>query len=287
MIRFPKTKTISFASLIFTSAICQVNAQTTVFEDDMEYADTAAMQAAWSNGVGATTERVTQLSFVATPLSSQSPSPASGAVMGLNNGVRYRSLDQTVTDDWTLTYLYLSSSYSRNHSIFLLDSTGTQGYGISFETSSPNAFTGEGFLSINKFDNSTYSDWGTFGTGTVLGSGSDSGHPITGYEVLTAPDSNQNNATYDTANWQDMMTISLSWESATGTLTATVNGVEQTSETDTDFSSFDRIYVRGNTRGYFDDLQVTVIPEPSASAWLSGILCLGLAGLAASRRSRK
>ncbi len=272
------------ASLMTTP---RLNADTTVFSDDMNYADNTEIQAAWSNGLGAPSEVFTQLSFAPTPLSALTPTPASGTVMGLNNGIRYRSLDSTVTQDWTLSFLVLQSSYQRGQGVYLLDSTGSEGYGVIFDGSTVNSYSGEGFLKIMKFDNSTYTDWGSFGIGTQLVVGIESGHPVLGYAVTAAPDADQNNASYDTGNWQDMLEVTLTWESATGTLTAYAGGVESISTTDTDFSNFDRIYLRGNTKGYFDNLQVTVVPESSATGWVLGGICLGLAGVATWKRRRR
>ncbi|WP_309397911.1 PEP-CTERM sorting domain-containing protein [Cerasicoccus maritimus] len=277
-----------------TSAFClvtlllapQLDAQLTVFSDNMDYVDTAALQSAYSNGFDATPTLATQLTFSPTPLSGFTPTPASGSSMSLGNGVRYRDLSQTVTGDWTLSFLVLSTSYSRGQSIFLLNASGTEGYGVGYQTALVNQFGGEGFVSIRKFDNNSATNWSSFGNGTQLASGGNSGNPVTGYEVTNAPDNNQNNATYDTANWQDMLEVTLTWDSSSGALTAFADGVEQTTITDTDFNSFSRIYIRGNTSAYFDSISVTTVPEPSTTALIVGISCIGLLGLVNWKKRR-
>ncbi len=271
-------------TLILTLSL-SASASTVVFSDSMDYVDDAAIQAAWTAAVtGSNPGVATQTSYTPTPLSGLNPTPASGSFMTLNNGVRYRELGATLTDSWTFNVLIQSSSYSRSIVAYLLDSTGTEGYGIRFGTALVDQYNGDGYVRITKFDNSTYTDWSSFGTGTSLTAQALSNHPVTGYEVTSAPDSDQNNATYNTAAWEDFMELTLTWDSGTGTLTAYADGVEVGSATDTDFSSFSRVYLRGNTTSFFDEVVISTVPESGSAAFLLGGVALVLSLMVLRRR---
>ncbi len=236
-----------------------------VFSDAMDYADNAAIQAAWANaGTGGNNPAVvSNLTFVPAPISGNTPAPVSQPAMSLANGVRFRELGTTLTNSWTLELKMLMSNYSRSQRVYLLNATGTEGYGLEWGSTNVNQNSGNGLVSIRKFSNNTYTNWDTFPQGALLGSTANSLHPVTGYAVTHAPDAIASNATYD-STWAGMADIKLTWDSTTNVLTLYVDGDQRVQATDADFSSFSRIYLRGNTAGYFDEIKVSTIPEPGA-----------------------
>ena len=78
--------------------------------------------------------------------------------------------------------------------------------------------------------------------------------------------------------------IELRWTAATGRLVVTFNGVEKINVVDTDFKTFKRIYVVGNDYGVYDDIVMTMVPEPATQALMVGTC--GLLSLVRSRRRR-
>lgn len=230
-----------------------------VFSDGMDYANDAALRTVWTN-LYANNFIKTAVLYGPTPLAAQSGAdvPASGKYMAMGNGVSSAELGTTITNDWSLTVKVLHRNYSRSQSFYLLDSTGSQGYGVVWGSGSVNQYDGNGVYTIRKFDNSTHSDWGTFGTGGQSGSVLSGSHPVTGYEVTAAPSSDQNSATYDTSSWADFVTLRLDWSATSGALELYEDGTLVGQTTNTSFSSFSRIYLRGNTDGYFDDVEVSV-----------------------------
>jgi hypothetical protein len=256
-----------------------------VFSDDMNYESSAAMQAAWlpAFGVsgGANPALATNATFTPTNISSQTPAPASGAFMSLANGARYRSLGGTLTGDWSLDVKMLHNSYTRYQSIFLLNEAGTEGYGLAWSGTNVDQNGGRGLVQIVKFSDFSYSDYNSFSGGTTIGGSANSGQPVTGYTVTGTPGgSAQNSATFDTSSWADFLDLRLEWKATTRELTLYSEGVQVRQTTDTDFSEFSRVYVRGNTTTYFDSIVVTTVPEP-------GVLAFVIPGLLGVLRGRK
>lgn len=272
---------LSAAVLAASVLLCGLSAQAnTVLKDDMNYDSTTALRAAWTKFDGSDPNLGTSVNLSPEPLKDLRPIPAGGSFMSLGNGLVYRNLSSTVTGDWTLSFKVLSTSYSRSATVLLLDSTGTQGYGVSFNTALVDNYSGQGLIGIVKFDNSSYTNWSSFGTGTILASGGSTGHAVTGYDVTQPLTNNQNEATYNTDVWNDFMQVTLSWSSSTGTLVLSVNGTQLATTTDQDFSEFGRIYLRGNSNSYFDAIEVTTaIPEKSTMSLLLGAAVMGACAL--------
>lgn len=252
-------------------------ADTIVLQDSMSYANEGDMNAAWAGPYG-TGGLATVFE---TPIDGATdPTPASGESMRLGNGVVSRSLDQAVTEDWTVEMKMLVSDHQRGVSFWLLNSAGTRGYGFNWDTSNPDqpgSSQGAGYLSIRKFDNAAHADWGSFGGGIDLVTVSGV-HPIAGYAVTVATD-NQGTSSFDTGAWLDFMDVKLTWEKDTGTLTLYANGSQVAQTTDQDFDSFDALYLRGNSFGYYDEITVSIVPEPAAL----GLSTLGAVALLGGR----
>jgi parallel beta-helix repeat protein len=171
-------------------------------------------------------------------LISSDPNIATAPYLRIGNGTARATLPTTVSSNWTLSFKALHTNYSRSLWIGLFNASGTQGYGVSWDSSTSTAYSGQGFVNIRKFTltaEPVFSD-----TGTSLTSNTGSGHTS---GAITAP----------------MAHYELSWDAATHTLYLRVNGIPKASCTDSSYSSFSRIYLRGSTYALFDD--VTLLTE--------------------------
>lgn len=299
-----KTSSLPAAVLLSMLLGASVNAAVVFSDNFNSYADTAALQAAWQQGTSTPGSNPTLGTSSTTPpiyqFTGTQPdklntlNPFTSNFMSLGNGVVYRDIGTTVTEDWTLNVSILTNQYSRSAYALLLDSTGTSGYGLLWNGTNINQNSGNGLVSIRKLNNASYTSWETFNTavnagllGSALnprGTGGTATGMITGYPLLAAPSTDQNAATYDTDNWQGFVDYSLTWVAATGQLTLYANGVQISQVIDTANTSFSRVYLRGNSNALFDDVSVEAIPEPTVTA-LVGLAC-GTGALLAWRRRR-
>ncbi len=197
----------------------------TVFEDSME------TLASWTSVGGASPA-----------LSSANSSLTSAPYLALNNGVARAEIGTTVTGNWTLRFKASHSTWQRALCASVLNAEGTTGYGVLWDSSTSSQANGEGYVSIRKFSLSGEPGWGD--TGTQLTTPTDSGHG-----ALSAP----------------MAVIELSRDAASSTLYLRVNGMPIAQATDTSFSNFSRVYLRGNTTSYFDDVTLLCDTPPTAA----------------------
>jgi len=261
------------AAMLALTVGSRADASIVAYSEDFNYANDAALQSAWTDASGNAYPFFVESSFTS-GASGQTVNPLAGSPVALlNNDVVYDTLDVTVTEDWTLTFKALSTDYRRGQFIALMNAAGTQGYAVQWDTANVNQFDGEGAVRLRKFDFA--SEWTAFGLpsgNTQIANFNNSGHPATGFEVLAAPDNDQANATYST-EFEGFAEYELTWEKATGKLTLSLNDTVLGSTIDTDFDTFDRIYLRGNTNLVIDDIVVTTVPEPGSL----GLLAVGLA----------
>lgn len=262
-------------------AALSASADTVVMEDNFDYADNEALRAVWllaGTSPGNNASPTLETTFTS-DASGQSAGLSSQA-MKLRNGLIYRELGQTVTDDFSLNFKMLQSNYPRGQYLGLINEDGTQGYAISWISAQVDSRQGQGYAELIKIDYP--GGWNDFTqTGSAMdGNTGSTGHPATGYEVLSAPDHNPSNATYGTT-FTGLVDFELTWEKDTGALTLYIDGDERLSTIDTDFDSFSRVYLRGNSSVFVDDVLVTTVPEPGTL----GLLLVGTA-LMASRRRR-
>jgi len=248
---YPQKISSSFALILLALGACVVASQsgaaTVVFDEPFNYASTAQLQAAW-------TKVDTTQGFLTLGTSSSVTPDEPYAV--LPNSLQSRSLGTTLTKDWTMTFQMLQTAVQRGSWLGLLDSTGQSGYGVLWDSGN-NGLTSQGTVTIRKFSlASPISSWST--NGTQIGSSAASGHQITA---------------------EPLANFSLSWEAATGKLSVSVDGTQLIQVTDTSFTSFSTLYVKGNTSQYLDNIVVSTVPEPSEIALLAcGLGVLALAG---------
>lgn len=261
-----------FSVLFSFMTICgmTMSAGTVVLSDSIDYGSAAELQDVWTPLYGSSSLK-TQVVYGPAPLAAEADTPASGQFISLANDVSYCDFELTVTNDWSLTAKMLHKNYSRGGGIYLLNSTGTEGYGVFWSSALVSQFGGNGYFSIRKFDNSQHTDWSSFGSGTDLSGTFQTGHPVTGYAVTNAPGTAQDDAGYDTSSWSDFVSIRLDWSAETGMLSLYEDGSLVGQVSDTEFSSFRRVYLRGNTDIYFDNIQVaTTLPSEGMMFLLKG-----------------
>jgi hypothetical protein len=240
-------KRLSVAAMalgLFATATSSAHAAVLVFDETFNYANTAALQAAWTN-VNGTGLALGTNSFIPTE-----PYATTG------NGLNSRSLSQTVTESWTLSFDVLQNgTAARGTWVGLFNAAGTQGYGVLWDTTNNTTAYPHGLVTIRKFDlSSPISSWSE--NGTAISSTKDPGHSI----QAVAP----------------MADFVLSWNKLTGALSLSVDGTAIVSVNDTSFSSFSQIYVKGNALQYYDNMSVTAVPEPSAALLLLGAVVVGI-----------
>lgn len=215
-----------------------------VFDEPFNYANTAALQAAWTN-VNGTGLALGTNSFITTQ-----PYATTG------NGLNSRSLSETVTQSWTLSFDVLQNGTAQRGTwVGLFNAAGTQGYGVLWDTTANTTTNPNGQVSIRKFNlSSPISSWGE--NGTAISSTANPGHSI----QAVAP----------------MANFVFSWNQSTGALSLSVDGTAILSVIDTSFSSFSKIYVKGNQLQYYDNLIVSTVPEPSVAFLLLGAFVVGV-----------
>ncbi|WP_309398733.1 right-handed parallel beta-helix repeat-containing protein [Cerasicoccus maritimus] len=152
--------------------------------------------------------------------------------MVLNNGVAYVELPYTVSGDWTLRFSASHSTWQRGLYAAVLNASGTEGYGVLWNSSNSGQVNGEGVVSIRKFSLTTQPQWSDKGSELTTPTGS-------GHGAISTP----------------MAEFELSWEASTGSISLRVNDQLIAQTVDTSHSSFRRIYLRGNTSSYFDNLR--------------------------------
>lgn len=215
--------------LALIACVSGAAADEVVFSEDFNYTNNAQLRSAWTKVTGQ------ELSLTTTDDDVDHEPYAT-----LGNGIARRDLAATIKDqDWTLSFKILHTANARGGWVGLLNSEGTKGYGLLWDSGN-NPHPAHGTVLISKFDLETEpTAWNVYGTPLKIGRSdrAGSGHPIFGPQFAE---------------------MKLHWEAKTGTLTASVNGTEVLVRSDPDFKEFSRIYVRGNTYVKFDDITVTV-----------------------------
>lgn len=182
--------------------------------------------------------------------------------LSLNNrGVRYDfSSVGTITQDFTVNFKLQTDAASRNQ-YFLITSAPdvngvVTGYGVNLSSAANYGTTGA--MAINSVNIAD----------SAITNGS-SGTKIAGYS-LTNDTLSIGSAPTTLSSFLD---VTFTWNN-TGLMTLSVNGSQLMSVTNTSYASFSRVYLFGNTNGYFDDLSVntSAVPEPTALALLAVVV---------------
>lgn len=260
------------------TAICHAEPDALI-EDSFDYADATELTAGGWVTVAGTPAVTGEFSFASTAsgwMSSDAavrPATQEGfSLMRLANAAVYRQLPQTVRGDWSLTITTAMNAYSRSENIGVTDDAGN-GYSLRWNGTLPTQNQGRGVLSINKL-----TGWaaGTFSNGTIMGSTVVSLQFPTAHE-LPAGYVDANPVPYrdpllpdEEAAFTGFSTLVLTWSATTGQLSLLQYGDEDfvllATRTDTQFSSFSRVYIGGGSSSYFDNVTFESLPEPSAAA---------------------
>ncbi|MGE9291965.1 MAG: hypothetical protein ACQKBT_13275 [Puniceicoccales bacterium] len=218
----------------------------TVFEDDFDYEDVAALRAAYPKVDGSSPG-----------LGTDSGIDPDQPYFSISNGIAERDIGTTLTEDWSVSYNVIHTSYLRYTWFALLNDDGTEGYAFTWDSASASSNEGKGLVAIKK-QTRAVTAWNDNGALTALSSNINSGHNAVG------------------SDGAGMALFEASWDSATGTITLSVDGVELASVTDTSFDSFSKIQIKGNTSQAYDNIVITssAIPEVSSASSLMGMVCL-------------
>jgi len=225
-------------------------------DDFSAYTSNDGVRAAWHNGA---------LNRGVLAAYDSSPTPS---YMNSNNQPGYRVCDPLLTTnrDWSVKFDLLTQTTpwaARTQKAWLVNydaGSGTvKGYGINWELGNQNQYGSEGLAKIRRLDTTTVGITNINNTGTPLSSvwsnhyGADGDDPGdgTGDDALDLP----------------MAVFELTWTASTKTLSLYVDGSLRTSyvETTPVTGSFNRLYLVGNTYGYFDDVLVTTDVQPKGT----------------------
>ena len=194
-----------------------------------------------------------------THVSSSNPATiASGLASGhepymhVEKGTMRAELPEALTNFFVVKFKWRMDDWGDYGYLWLMNAAGTDGYGVRFNAGQDSEGNRGGHINIMKYDSSNEYDY--FRQFTELFS-------VT--QLLPTATTLSGNSTE-----APFAAFEFSWSQATGELkvkvTDWIHGVHEISVTDTDFSSFSRIYTTTTTNGhefYLDDLQVN--PEPS------------------------
>jgi hypothetical protein len=157
------------------------------------------------------------------------------------NRILGQQLVHQVQDDWILRFKMLPSTWARGEWVGVFNQSGTKGYVVFWDSSSPGAWNGEGKITIKKYSGTSEVQWGS--PLTNLTDSVASGHSLT-----------QSYADAVAGNAVDFAEVVLTWQAATGTLELFVNGELKGYAVDTEIGSFGSMYIRSNERLLLDDL---------------------------------
>jgi len=169
-------------------------------------------------------------------------------------GAMRAELSEELTSSFRVTFKWLMNAYYDAGYVWLMNSTGTQGYGVRWNGGQDlDNFRG-GHVNIMKYNSTNeyerYREYTEPWNFTLLLGES----PYISGDSTIPP----------------FADFEFTWDGATGELTVSVtdaiHGVHTFSATDTDFASFSRIYVNAATDGaefYLDDLRVSPVIEPA------------------------
>lgn len=191
----------------------------------------------------------------------------------LNNSVAVASLGTTVTQDFSLTYKVLPSAYNRITWAGLFNSAGTQGYVLYWDSSSSTNNLSQGAVTIREYNSATALTAFNTSFTTTLTTTTYSGHNPGGTH------------TTDAALSAPMAQMELAWSSSTNTLSIYVDGLLRSSVVNADLTSFSKVYLAGNGSTPYEDIVVTVVPEPTSMALLIGSASLLFVGANKRRRA--
>lgn len=251
-------KVLSLLSLGCACALPLPSMAVEIFSETFDYSGWSEgetpMNAVWT-GVGAGARTI----VAGVP---DTPFPTS--YLALGNSAVTTGLGQTITGDFSLSISILHSTTQRFQWVSITSDTG-EGYG--FGWSSDNSPTGSGSVKLRRYDvlPTAYNS-----NGTAITANASSGHAGVTLADSTTP-----------------ATFTLSWASATNTLTLEQEGsiVSTLSDPALTYNTFSRVTLSGNTSGYFDDLSVSAaIPEPSTYGAVLGSLALTAAVFTSRRR---
>ena len=219
-----------------------------VFEDTFDYANNDALRAAYPI--------VTSAGGNPVNLGTNAGVDPDQPYLSLSNVIVEHDIGTTLTQDWTVSYNVIHTSYQRYTWFAMLNDAGTGGYAFTWNSGSETSYGGKGFVTIEKQ------------TGAV-----ESWNDSSVLDSLTLELNSGHKATVD--GGEGMALFEASWDSATSTITISVDGSVLGSVTDSTFNSFSKIQIKGNAFQAYDNIVITSsIPEMSSSSMTISLLAL-------------
>jgi len=220
-----------------------------VLQDQFDYSTNAALQANW-----------TSLSGNAPTMVLSNTAVAGEPFASLGNGVIQRSLLESV-DNFTLTMDLISSQTSRRQTVGVFDASGRNGYTFSIDSN---------YLVIREtaipLDQAlTWQNYNTYST-AITGSGisGNSGY----FPPLYVTPGLVNFLPASPTSETPMTTFAFSLSEG-GAIDLYANGTHIFTGSDTTLTSFSSVVIVGMDWGYFNNLTVEAIPEPTTALLVS------------------
>lgn len=157
--------------------------------------------------------------------------------MKLGNAVTYTKLPQQLTGDWTLEVAMRHTNFSRGLWVGLFDDAMQRGYAALWDSSLEKYFHGNGMFVICDIKSKEADKPVGFQADLTR-----IGKPVEGPQLIKDP---------------KFAHVKLTFEAATGKLMLSVNDKLLQTVTQTDLKTFDRLVIRGNTDGLFDNIKVS------------------------------
>jgi len=165
-------------------------------------------------------------------------------------GVMRAELAAEITSDFQVDFKWLMGNYGDTGYLWMMNSTGTEGYGLRWNAGSDSPGYRGGHINIIKYDSTNeyerYRHLTEPGSFTQL---------VPGAEYISGDST--------VLPFADFV---FTWDGSTGDLTARVidasHGIHMVSATDTDFASFSRIYITASTEGeefFIDEILIDPI----------------------------
>jgi hypothetical protein len=255
MTRFKSLSGIAACALaLLFAAHAQADADIVFSEKVDDYQSNGGLRAAWTRANGSAPSICKEFTdaLPSTPNRSISPS------IKLGNGLSYREIGQELRGSWTLSVDMLHSHYLRGAGIAIIDATGKHGYLLIWDSGKATNNSGKGTFKFYKQDlKQEWSSWKAKGalvkvtspTGSTVGY-TNTNHAVIGYGTKDG------GKTY-ASDWEGFAHVTISFDADLHKFTVRMDDDVIFTYTDSAFTGFSRVYLRGNSYSYFDNVELS------------------------------
>ncbi len=252
MTQFKSLSGIAAGALALFAAYTQAGVVFSERFDD--YQSDGALRAVWTKAGGSAPSICREFADALPSTPDQSISPS----VRLGNGLAYREIGQKLSGSWTLAVEMLHSNYLRGAGIAIMDAAGEHGYLLIWDSGKAGNNSGMGSFTFYKQDlKQEWSNWKAKGTPVKVtaANGATVGYTKTNHAVVGYA-SNDGGKTYGT-DWEGFAHVTVSYDAALHTFTIRMDDAVIFTYTDSAFTGFSRVYLRGNSFSYFDNVVVS------------------------------